>query len=318
MNVEHIDKTKVGWTVELDGIDPLVSLRAAEQVHALRARLRFARSALQGPIFATRAPRNLLGCFIDVERTRSCQAKHYVTQDASSKGDSNNGKPIDNVSIEGRYIDGRPIDGNPIKARPFDPQPFEKSRLKLHRRRRLARRLLRPLPRRANVHRYPVIKWFAQRAKRYPFLWSFGRAQVLPALYAGMVLSLSPLYGLQILLAFALALLLRANLTITVGLQMIVNPLTIAPIYGGTAWLGSWLMTLAGVGAELPRALFLANALFVGGAVAGLALAMVAHLGWRLAAWEARVFRARFELLRQHANEHAKTNLDAAYRSHFD
>ncbi len=207
------------------------------------------------------------------------------------------------------------IEAEPIETKPFDTAPFEAERLKLLRRRRWARRLLRPLPRRANVHRYPVIKWFASRAKRYPFLWSLGRAQVLPALYAGMVLSLSPLYGLQILLAFALALLLRANLTITVGLQMIVNPLTIAPIYGLTAWLGSWLMGLAGVGADLPRALFLANALFVGGAVAGLALAMLAHLGWRLAAWEARVFRAKFEVLRQHADAHAKTTLGDAFPS---
>src|SRR3546814_6139453 len=36
--------------------------------------------------------------------------------------------------------------------------------------------LLRPLPRRANVSRYPVIKWFAGLARRLPFLWSF-RAQ---------------------------------------------------------------------------------------------------------------------------------------------
>ncbi len=217
--------------------------------------------------------------------------------------------------IHDNRIDDQPIDDKPVNSQPHSATSFEIKRRQLLRRRRWARRLLRPLPRRANVHRYPVIKWFAQRAKRYPFLWSLGRAQVLPALYAGMVLSLSPLYGVQILLALGLALLLRANLTITVGLQMIVNPLTIAPIYGLTAWLGSWLMTLAGVGADLPRALFLANALFVGGAAAGLVLASLAHLGWRLAAWEARVFRARFELLRQHADAHAKANLDEAFQS---
>lgn len=226
-----------------------------------------------------------------------------MTHDERRDGDTHHGKRIDTAPAE-----SMPINAMPEDPRPFDPLPFETSRLKLHRRRRLARRLLRRLPRRANVHRYPVIKWFARRAKHYPFLWSFGRAQVLPALYAGMLLSLSPLYGLQILLAFALALLLRANLTISVGLQMIVNPLTMAPIYGGTAWLGSWLMTLAGIGSDLPRALFLANALFVGGAVAGLALAMLAHLGWRLAGWEARVFRARFEVLRQHAEAQSKPN----------
>jgi uncharacterized protein (DUF2062 family) len=185
---------------------------------------------------------------------------------------------------------------------------FDAKLRELLRRRRWIRRLLRPLPRRANVHRYPVIKWFAGRARRAPFLWSFNRANVMPALYGGMVLSLLPLYGFQLPLALGLAILLRANLTITVALQFITNPLTIAPIYGGTAWIGSKLMTMAGVGAELPRALFFANALFVGGVVVGLALALLADLGWRLAAWEARVFRSKLEALRKHAAENANPN----------
>lgn len=178
---------------------------------------------------------------------------------------------------------------------------FDAKLRQLLRRRRWIRRLLRPLPRRANVHRYPVIKWFAGRAKRYPFLWSFNRANVLPALYGGMVLSLMPLYGFQLPLAFGLALLLRANLTITVALQFITNPLTIAPIYGGTAWIGSKLMVMAGVGGEMPRALFIANSLFVGGTVVGLGLALISDLLWRAAAWEARVFRQKLEALRLHA-----------------
>ncbi len=185
---------------------------------------------------------------------------------------------------------------------------FDAKLRELLRRRRWIRRVLRPLPRRANVHRYPVIKWFAGRAKRYPFLWSFSRANVLTALYGGMVLSLLPLYGFQLPLALALALLLRANLTITVALQFITNPFTIAPIYAATGWLGMWLMELAGVGAELPRPLFIANGLFVGGTVAGLGCALIADLLWRLAAWEARVFRRRLEALRAAAAEHANPN----------
>jgi len=185
---------------------------------------------------------------------------------------------------------------------------FDAKLRELLRRRRWIRRLLRPLPRRANVHRYPVIKWFAGRARRYPFLWSFDRAHIMPALYGGMVLSLLPLYGFQLPLAFGLALLLRANLTITAALQFITNPLTIAPIYGGTGWLGVQLMQLAGVGSELPRALFYANALFVGGIVVGLALALLADVAWRLAAWEARVFRRKLDALRAQAAANANPN----------
>ena len=194
---------------------------------------------------------------------------------------------------------------------------FDAHLRQLLRRRRWLRRLLRPLPRRANVHRYPVIKWFGDRAKRFPFLWSFKRANVIPALYGGMVLSLLPLYGFQLLLAFGLALLLRANLTITVALQFITNPLTIVPIYGATTLLGVELMEWAGAGADMPRPLFYANALFVGGVVAGLGLALLADLLWRFAAWEAGVFKAKYHALRERAHQHAleKAAAEAATRS---
>jgi uncharacterized protein len=172
-------------------------------------------------------------------------------------------------------------------------EDFEKHYRELLRRRQVLRKLLRPLPRRANVRRYPVIKWFAVHASRYPFLWSFKRQHVLPALYAGAVLALLPLYGFQLLLAFGVAILARANLTITVALQFITNPFTLLPIYGITGLVGSKLMTTLGIGAELPRAVFYAHALFVGGVLVGLVLALVADFAWRLGAWEAKVFRAR-------------------------
>lgn len=52
-------------------------------------------------------------------------------------------------------------------------------------------------------------------------------------------------------------------------------------------------MALAGVGAAWPDALRYANALFVGGAIVGVSVALLADLAWRLIAWEARIFRAR-------------------------
>ncbi|MGL6290890.1 MAG: DUF2062 domain-containing protein [Silanimonas sp.] len=168
----------------------------------------------------------------------------------------------------------------------------------LQRRRRL-RRMLRPLPRRANLERYPVLKWFAAYARRAGFLWSFKRTNVLPSLYAGSVLAFLPLYGLQILLGFGAALGLRGNLTVMVALQMITNPLTIVPVYGFTAWVGLGAMALVGVGAAWPDALRYTNALFVGGVLVGLGFALLADLTWRLLAWEARVFRARLVELRR-------------------
>jgi uncharacterized protein len=189
-------------------------------------------------------------------------------------------------------------------------EDFDKHYRELLRRRQVLRKLLRPLPRRANVRRYPVIKWFAVHASRYPFLWSFKRQHVLPALYAGAVLALLPLYGFQLVLALGVAILVRANLTLTVALQFITNPFTLLPIYAITGLVGSELMAFFGIGETLPRAVFYGNALFIGGVVVGLALALVADLAWRLGAWEAGNFRRRLEASKRAAEEHRLRETD--------
>jgi uncharacterized protein (DUF2062 family) len=168
----------------------------------------------------------------------------------------------------------------------------------LARRRRL-RRWLRPLPRRANVDRYPVIKWFADAARRRPYLWSFKRPQVLASLYAGSVLALLPVYGLQVLIGLVLAIAVRGNLTVMIALQMITNPLTLAPIYVGTHALGRWLIGLAGAGDRSTAMGPYVDALVVGGIVGGLALALVLDLSWRALAWEARRFRGQLQALHE-------------------
>jgi uncharacterized protein (DUF2062 family) len=183
----------------------------------------------------------------------------------------------------------------------------------LARRRRL-RKLLRPLPRRANVRRYPVIKWFAQQAASRPYLWSFRRENVLPALYVGGVVSLLPLYGVQLLAAMGVAILFRANLTLTVALQFITNPFTIVPIYGFTGWVGSRLMQTLGVGSELPSAAFYANALVIGGVVVGLGVALLCDIAWRFLAWEARQFRNRLAAHRIRRELMQAAQRDAASR----
>ena len=169
----------------------------------------------------------------------------------------------------------------------------------LARRRRL-RRWLRPLPRRANVARYPVIKWFAEAARKRPYLWSFKRQHVLVSLYSGAVLALMPVYGLQLAIGLALAVWLRGNLTVMAALQMVTNPLTLGPIYYATHKLGSWLIGLTGYGEGASLVGTHINALVVGGIVGGLGFALLLDLGWRLLAWEARRFRAQLAALHEH------------------
>lgn len=166
----------------------------------------------------------------------------------------------------------------------------------LHRwraRRRRLRWLLRKLPRRANLHRYPGIRRFAGVARKRPFLWSFKRAQILPAVYIGTVLTLMPTYGIQFLIAFAAALLFRANLTVMAGLQLINNPLTAVPIYLATDFVGMWLILETGFGQGLNDAGTHFNALILGAMLCGLALAVGVDLLWRGLAWEAGRFRRR-------------------------
>jgi len=169
----------------------------------------------------------------------------------------------------------------------------------LARRRRL-RRWLRPLPRRANVSRYPVIKWFAQAARKRPYLWSFKRPQVMASLYAGSVLVLMPVYGLQVAIALALAVLVRGNLTVMVGLQMITNPLTLGPIYYGTHALGQFVIERVGYGGGATGWGSHINALVLGGILAGLGLSLVVDGLWRLVSWEARHFRGQLDALHAH------------------
>ncbi len=156
-----------------------------------------------------------------------------------------------------------------------------------NRRRARLRRLLKHLPRRDNAHRYPVIRWFGDAARARPYLWSFKRAQIVPALYAGWVISLLPLYGVQFFIAFVVALGLRANVTVMVALQFVTNPLTIVPVYAFTGWTGASLMSALNIGTEWPTAMFYANALMIGGVLVGLVAALLSDLAWRFLAWEA-------------------------------
>lgn len=128
----------------------------------------------------------------------------------------------------------------------------EQERKQRHSRIRRVKKFLRPLPRRANVHRYPVIKWFADAARKRPYLWSFRSSEVVPALYAGFILTFIPLYGIQIPTAFVLSLLFRANLPVLIALQFISNPLTVPPIYIADYYTGKFILSFMGGAPALP------------------------------------------------------------------
>lgn len=163
-----------------------------------------------------------------------------------------------------------------------------------HARIRRVKQLLKWLPRKANLERYPILKWFAKAARRRPYLWSFKVSNCTPAFYFGSLIACMPLMGIQIVFAFAAALFLRANLPITIGLQAISNPLTITILYPLNFMIGRRLMDFFGIGIGLNPIMGGMHAVFVGGVVLGLALGAVLDLLYRFMAHEA----AKFNLAR--------------------
>lgn len=129
--------------------------------------------------------------------------------------------------------------------KPDDPLEDDKAR---HGRRRRAKQVLRFLPRRAVFHKYPLIGRFADLARRRAYLWSFRSENMRPAFYAGSILSLLPVMGVQLPLALVLSLVLRGNFMVMGGLQFITNPFTAAPVYFATHQVGAKIITLSGFG----------------------------------------------------------------------
>lgn len=125
----------------------------------------------------------------------------------------------------------------------------EEQRLLAQRRLRVARtkRLLRWLPRRNNIHRIPVLKWFKVEARKRPYLWSFRSGPVVKSLYAGFLLCFSPLLGLQTPIGILLAFAMRANLPLMIAIQWITNPVTSIPIYYAQYQIGKIVMHLLGL-----------------------------------------------------------------------
>jgi uncharacterized protein (DUF2062 family) len=178
------------------------------------------------------------------------------------------------------------------------------------------KKFLRFMPRRAMMHKYPVVGRFAQAARRRAYLWSFKSEHMRPAFYAGSILSLLPVMGVQLPLALILSLCLRGNFMVMGGLQFITNPFTAAPIYYATHQLGAKIISVSGFGhsiaivgpsspppandarepaatedaaaAETPppihwtrRVGTAINALVIGGVVSGAVLGFVLDLVWR-------------------------------------
>lgn len=199
----------------------------------------------------------------------------------------------------------------------------EEDRLHRRRRGRIARvkRILRWMPRRTNIHRYPVLRWFAAAARKRNYLWCFRVRTAIPALYAGCILALLPFYGIQLPLAVGLAFLIRANLPILFSLQFITNPLTLLPAYFACYQIGRVVLNLFGIESpqlNMAEMKVLIDALrngnwainlkylgavwsmtALGGLILGTFTATLASVLYKLAAYEVSVSYARLKALQE-------------------
>ena len=126
----------------------------------------------------------------------------------------------------------------------FKPPISKEVRFKRIRR---VKKFLKPLPRRSNIHRYPVLKWFAETAYKRSYLWSFKGHSMQAALFWGIWISMLPIVGIQMIVVFFVSLLVRANLPLIIALQWISNPLTMGPIYFADYKIGMILINLMGL-----------------------------------------------------------------------
>ena len=140
--------------------------------------------------------------------------------------------------------------------------------------------LRRILPSARHVRNLPGISRFAHWL-RDENLWHINRRSVSLGAAVGLFFCYWPI-PLQTVLALVCAILIRANLPISIALVWISNPLTMLPMYTPAYMLGSWIlgervppvasMTLASLGRNL-------EALWLGCLIFGTVLAVA---GWTL------------------------------------
>ena len=155
---------------------------------------------------------------------------------------------------------------------------------------RRAKQLLRPLPRKATLHRWPILRWFADIARKHPYLWSFRKREVSLALYPGFVIAFLPIVGIQFILAFASAWVLRANLPVMMGTQLVTNLATMWAIYPALALLGDRViktLRLEVMDSQIGQTAF---SMVTGGIIAGLAFAFLLDMVYRLTFIQAKKY----------------------------
>jgi uncharacterized protein len=98
--------------------------------------------------------------------------------------------------------------------------------------------LTRHIPTRETIHRYRLLRPFAAHLSQ-PALWRLTRRSVPRAVALGLFVGVI-IPVMHTAIAALLAIPLRANVAVTAAFTLVVNPLTIPPIYYAAYRIGSW------------------------------------------------------------------------------
>ena len=96
------------------------------------------------------------------------------------------------------------------------------------------------IPTRHSVHRYRLLRPFAKPLSQ-PNLWRMNHRSVPRAVALGLAVGVI-LPVLHLVAAALLAIPVRANVAIAAGTTLVVNPLTIVPLYAAAYHIGKWEM----------------------------------------------------------------------------
>jgi uncharacterized protein (DUF2062 family) len=102
----------------------------------------------------------------------------------------------------------------------------------------LARWLKGHIPTRETIHQYRLLRPFASRL-RHPSLWRLNRRSVPRAVALGLFVGVIIPF-MHTFIAALLAIPARANVAVAAALTLVVNPLTIPPMYIAAYRIGSW------------------------------------------------------------------------------
>jgi len=154
-----------------------------------------------------------------------------------------------------------------------------------------------------------------------PYLWHLNRHSVAGAFFVGMVCAFVPI-PFQMVLAGALAVLVRVNIPISVALVWLTNPLTIPPLFYFAYEVGCWVMGQPGGGEAFHPTMEWVFGLLernwepflLGCAITGITLGAICYVGIRVL-WRAHVthrWRTRHEKRAQHAGKPGRNSVSTS------